>query len=137
MEPRGVAPGPPAGTSRRKIPIAAHPQSPQPRDAERHGQLTSTGPSPHRRHHLDRHACDQRHGKINPQNAILGVSACFLWMEESFSKNRAPRSPSWVLVLLAADSHLEKRMALSKLLYCKTAHRRQVQVDTWHILPGL
>lgn len=137
MEPRGTAPGPP------RVPATGRFQSQPIHKAHNQEtlsnteQLTSTGPSPHRLHHLDIHACDQRHGKINPQRSILWVFACLLWMEEWFSKSRAPRSPSWVLVLLAADSHLEKRMALSKLLYCKTAHCRLVQVDTWHILPGL
>lgn len=55
LEPRGLVPVAPGGTGHQEIPTAAHPQSPQPRDT---GQLTSAGPSPHRRHHLDMHAIE-------------------------------------------------------------------------------
>lgn len=55
LEPRGLVPAAPGGTGHQEIPTAAHPQSPQPRDT---GQLTSAGPSPHRRHHLDMHAIE-------------------------------------------------------------------------------
>lgn len=55
-------------------------------------QLTSTGPSPHWLHHLDIHACDQRHGKINPQRSILLAFAllCFGYRGD-FPKVRHPK----------------------------------------------
>lgn len=59
LEPSGLVPAAPGGAGRQEIPSAAHPQSPQPRETWRDtGQLTSAGPSPHRRHHLDVHATE-------------------------------------------------------------------------------
>lgn len=115
MEPGGVAPGAPVGAGHRKIPTAAHPQSPQPRDTE---QLTSTGPSPHQLHHLDMHAIKHME-KSTHRDPVSWPLVCFALDLGWFSKSTAPKSPSWVLVLLAADSRLEKRMVLSQLLCCK------------------
>lgn len=76
MEPQGVAPGAPVGTGHREIPIAARPQSPQPRDTERHGAAhlhrpVTTPASP------PRHTCMQSEAWKNQPTEIRSLSLCF------------------------------------------------------------
>lgn len=80
MEPRGIAPGPPAGTGHRKIPIAAHPQSPQPRDTEQHGAAhlhrpITTPASP------PRHTCMRSKAWKNQPTEIHSLGLCLLALD--------------------------------------------------------
>lgn len=90
VEPWGIAPGAPAGAGHQKIPIAARPQSPQPRDTE---QLASTGPSPHRLHHLDMHAIGRMEKSTHRDPFSLGLCVA-LDLGMVFRKCKHPKVPA-------------------------------------------
>lgn len=112
LEPRGLVPAGPGGAGHQEIPTAARPQSPQPRDTERHRPAhlcrpITTPASP------PRHACDWTHGKISPQSPF-SLNLFSFGFGSGFPKSIIPWGLIWVLVLLDADSNCEK---IGRLFY--------------------
>lgn len=91
MEPGGVAPGAPVGAGHRKIPTAAHPQSPQPRDTER----TLSSSPPQARHHTSftTQTCMQSNTWKNQPTEIQSLGHWFvlLWIQDGFPKVQHPK----------------------------------------------
>lgn len=71
------------------------------------GQLTSAGPSPHRRHHLDMHAIERMEKSAHRVQSSLNLFS-FGFEGGWVPKSLISRGLIWVLVLLDADSHCEK-----------------------------
>lgn len=94
-------------------------------------QLASTGPSPHRLHHLDMHAI-RRMEKSTHRDPFSWPLFCF-GFGGGFPKVWHPK-PQLGSVLLAADSHLggkkKKRTVLSELLGYKAKPWRHAPADT-------
>lgn len=128
LEPRGLVPADPGGAGHQEIPTAAHPQSPQPRDTERHRSAhlcrpVTTPASP------PRHACNWTHGKIGPQSPFSLNSFSF-GFGGGFPKSLMSRGLIWILFLLDADSHCDKRRGST---FCMTEQNMADQVDISHI----